>query len=310
MTGTAEESTTDFDVAGYLKRTRTVADRHLDRFLTRAEVGPEPIHEAIRYSVFAGGKRLRPALALATGEALEGRFDRLIHLACALEMIHVFSLIHDDLPAMDDDDFRRGKLTLHKKYDEAIAVLAGDALLALAFHTLAGMPPKSGRAGTDDDRLRVILLVSEATGSVGGMIGGQVADIRTQGHSFDQKELEYIHKSKTGSLIRASVLGAALLSDASSEESSALDSYATRVGLAFQIVDDILDIEGSTEQLGKTSGKDQAVRKATYPALHGIETSRKAVVELVDSAVEDLTILGTRADTLCELARFVSIRRF
>lgn len=297
---------TNSDVVSTMDRLRSGVDRHLDRFLPSEDTEPIVVHQAMRYSVFAGGKRLRPILALATGEALRGDGPTVVHLACALEMVHAFSLVHDDLPAMDDDDFRRGKPTLHKQFDEAIAILAGDALLNLAYATLAAMPADS--CGPEA-RNRVIGEVSRALGTESGMIGGQVVDIMTQGRRFDRDQLEYIHSSKTGALITASVECAALLSAASEDAVARMRAYGHTIGLAFQIVDDILDIEETTENLGKTPGKDQASQKATYPALFGLEASREEAERLIEKACVQVDFLGARGEFLRQLARFVTSRR-
>ena len=297
----------DFRIEEYLaQQTQTIND-YLDRFLPPVDFYPEVIHEAMRYSVLGGGKRIRPILALATGEALEGDFRKMIYLACALEMIHSYSLVHDDLPAMDDDDHRRGQLTTHKKFGEGIAILAGDALLSLAFQLLGEIPTDSRWAETN---LTVIHRICRAIGTSGGMIAGQTVDLTTQGKPFSRKELEYIHSSKTGALIQASVSAAALLSEASAEVRQRINAFGSNVGLAFQIVDDILDVEGSHEELGKTLGKDSLKQKATYPALYGVETSRKMVTKLVEEAIQELAFLGSRGEVLKALARFVSVRRF
>ncbi len=297
----------DFQIEKYLaQQTQTIND-YLDRFLPPADFYPEVIHEAMRYSVLGGGKRIRPILALATGEALEGDFRKMIYLACALEMIHNYSLVHDDLPVMDDDDYRRGQFTTHKKFGEGITILAGDALLSLAFQLLSEISTDSRWAETS---LAVIHRICRAIGTSGGMIAGQAVDLTTQGKPFSGKELEYIHSSKTGALIQASVFGAALLSEASAEACQRINTFGSNVGLAFQIVDDILDVEGSREELGKISGKDYLKRKATYPALYGVETSRKMVMKLVEEAVQELAFLGPRGEVLKALALFVSFRRF
>lgn len=308
MSTASRHHSEDVDIADFLGSQRKVIDDHLGLFLPAAEEAPPIIHEAMRYGVLNGGKRLRPVLAIAVGTALGVRFERLIHLACALEMIHAFSLIHDDLPAMDNDDYRRGQPTVHKRYGEAIAILAGDALLSLAFQTLSAMPSEDHAEGCK--QIEVLQLIARSAGSSGGMIGGQVADITTEGQDFDREQLESIHRAKTGALITASVEGAAILSSCSGAEVSRIRDFGRRIGLAFQVVDDILDVEGSTAELGKTSGKDQAVRKATYPALYGLEESRRMVRVLIESACDDVSFLGSRANILNELARFISIRRF
>ncbi|MFQ5929376.1 MAG: polyprenyl synthetase family protein [Acidobacteriota bacterium] len=304
-TSTVPES--GFSIEQYLNQKKQTLDQYLDDFLPAADSDPEIIHEAMRYSVFAGGKRIRPILALATGEALGGDFQELIYLACALEMIHTYSLIHDDLPAMDDDDYRRGQLTAHKKFGEGIAILAGNALLTLAFQRLAEIPTRSDEA---EIKLAVMRHICRAIGTARGMLAGQVMDLVTQSNPFSSEQLEQIHSSKTGALIQASVYCSALVSGASQEARKRLGAFGSSVGLAFQIVDDILDVEGSSRVLGKTPGKDDLNHKATYPAMYGLQTSRKIAAELVESAIQEISFLGPRADVLRELARFISVRRF
>ncbi|MDA2926875.1 polyprenyl synthetase family protein, partial [Acidobacteria bacterium AH-259-G07] len=291
----------------YLNQKKQAVDRYLDDFLPAVDSDPEIIHEAMRYSVFAGGKRIRPILALATGEALGGDFQKLIYLAGALEMIHTYSLIHDDLPAMDDDDYRRGQLTAHKKFGEGIAILAGNALLTLAFQRLAEIPTRSDEA---EIKLAVMHQICRAIGTARGMLAGQVMDLLTQGKPFSSEQLEQIHSSKTGALIQASVYCSALVSGAEEEARKRLGTFGSSVGLAFQIVDDILDVEGSSRELGKTSGKDDLNHKATYPAMYGLQTSRKIAAELVKSAIHEISFLGPRGEVLTELAQFISVRRF
>jgi geranylgeranyl diphosphate synthase, type II len=296
-----------FDIREYMARQKELVDAYLDNALPRADVYPEIIHEAMRYSVFAGGKRLRPILALATAETLGGQLQRIIPLACALELIHTYSLIHDDLPAMDNDDYRRGQLTCHKKYGEGMAILAGDGLLTLAFQLLAEIP---GDPALADVKVRVIHQVARAIGTSCGMVGGQVVDLATQGKRFSREQLNFIHSSKTGALIRVSIQTAALLCDADQGVRDALSRFGGKIGLAFQVVDDILDVEASSEQLGKTPGKDDIEGKATYPAMYGIETSREIASQLVGEAVQEIALLGPEGEVLRELAQFVSIRRF
>jgi geranylgeranyl diphosphate synthase type II len=290
----------------YLDRQKDTVDSCLDKFLPSEKVYPEIIHQAMRYSIFAGGKRLRPILAIATCEALAGQLSHILYLACALEMIHTYSLMHDDLPAMDDDDYRRGRLTAHKKFGEGVAILAGNGLLTLAFQLLAEIPNGGESA---EARLTVIHRICRAIGTSRGMIAGQIVDLATQGQPFSREELEYIHSSKTGALIGASVDCAAILCGASPVQREHLSHYGVGVGLAFQVVDDILDIEGSSTELGKTSGKDQKKEKATYPSLYGIEGSRNIAVELVDKAIEEIEFLGKRGESLRNLARLIVTRR-
>jgi len=257
--------------------------------------------EAMRYSLFAGGKRIRPVLALAACEAVGGRIESAIGLACALEMIHTYSMIHDDLPCMDDDDLRRGKPTNHKIYGEAMATLAGDALLTDAFKVLA----RSGDGGLPPALvLEVVAELAEAAGS-GGMVAGQAIDILSEGVPTDPTKLEYLHSKKTGALFLAAVRGGARLGGANEPQLERLSAYGRALGLAFQVTDDILDVEASTEQLGKRTHKDEARGKATYPALLGLEQSREFARSLVVRAHEELTSFGERAEALRRIASFV-----
>jgi geranylgeranyl diphosphate synthase type II len=259
----------------------------------------------MRYSVFAGGKRLRPVLVAAGAEAVGGTLEAVMPAACAVEMIHTYSLIHDDLPAMDNDDFRRGVPTSHKVFGEAIAILAGDALLTLAFRLLANSSPAGGEAG----RLRDMLIeVADAAGSA-GMVGGQVADIECEGKVAGAAIVDYIHTHKTAALIRASIRSGAILAGASAAELKALGVVGDSLGLAFQIMDDILDITATSEELGKTAGKDQAQQKATYPAVHGIEASRRRAQALVADAHAALAPFGERALPLRALGTFIIERK-
>ncbi len=291
-----------FDLDSYLAEHRASIDRYLGDIIPFGATHPQVIHEAMRYSVFAGGKRIRPILALATAQALAKPLEPMMPLAAALELTHTYSLIHDDLPALDDDDYRRGKPTLHREFGQGVAILAGNGLLNLAFHQLA--------AGSAKKTLRVIRLLSRAIGTLGGMIGGQVVDLLTQGKPYTSEDLQYIHESKTGALVHASVYCSAVLCDAEDEELAELSAFGARIGLAFQVVDDILDVEGSSHEMGKESGKDEAVSKATYPGLFGLAESKRIAGGLVDEAVQHLAVLGARGQILGELARFISVRRF
>lgn len=276
-------------------------DQALDRYLPGEQVKPGTIHEAMRYSVFAGGKRLRPVLFLASAEAVGGNSGSILPAACALELIHTYSLIHDDLPAMDNDDFRRGKPTSHKVYGEAIAVLTGDALLTLAFDLIAGC----GQAGVSPNVVvRTIKEISGAAGTL-GMIGGQVVDIQSENRSIDKDVLDYIHSHKTGALFRASVRAGALMGGGSDRQIDLLTEYAENLGLAFQITDDILDVEGNTEKLGKTVGSDIRKKKCTYPALYGLQESKELARNCVDRAILTLKNFGAKADILRYIARYV-----
>jgi geranylgeranyl diphosphate synthase type II len=296
-----------FDVEVYLCQARELVDEKLDTFLPPRRTYPQIVHEAMRYSVFAGGKRIRPALALGAGRVIGGDLQKLLYLACSLELIHTYSLVHDDLPAMDDDDYRRGKPTAHRKFGEGIAILAGNGLLTLAMKLLTEIPVDSEES---DIRTTLIREICTAIGTDRGLLGGQVVDLTTQGTSYTAEQLQYIHNAKTGALIRASVVCAALLSEADQPQVEHLRLFGNRVGLAFQIVDDILDIVGTKKELGKSTGRDEAEQKATYPALFGIAKSREKVESLILEAIEALNGFGSRAEPLIELARFVSVRRF
>jgi len=292
-------------VAAILAERRRQVDEALERWLPRQGDHPPKIHEAMRYSVFAGGKRLRPILALLACEAVGGSPEDAMPAAAALEMVHTYSLIHDDLPAMDDDDYRRGRRTCHRVYGEAIAILAGDALLTHAFQVLtdaagARLPP--------DGRLRIIAEIAEAAGSR-GMVGGQAMDILAEGCEIDRPTLLYLHTHKTGALIRASVRVGGIAGGAEEEQLQVLTRYAERVGLAFQIVDDILDIEGATAEMGKTAGSDLRRKKATYPAVMGLEESRRQAAHLLEEARDALRPLGEKGASLAALADFVGSRR-
>jgi geranylgeranyl diphosphate synthase type II len=289
----------------YLKERAEVVDQALERLLPPESRAPETIHKAMRYSVFAGGKRLRPVLVIAGAEAVGGRMDDVMPTACALELIHTYSLIHDDLPAMDNDDFRRGRPTSHKVFGEAMAILAGDGLLTLAFRLVAD----NWRPGMDPGVLRDVLVdVADAAGT-DGMVGGQVADLEAEGRQIGADMLDYIHLHKTAALIRTSIRVGARLAGASPAQLQALSVAGDDLGLAFQIVDDILDVTGTTEQLGKTAGKDQAQQKATYPAIHGLEASQARAARLVGEALQALAPLGPPAEPLRALARFIVERK-
>ncbi len=293
------------DVQLYLKERAAAVDQALERFLPPETEPPETIHRAMRYSVFAGGKRLRPVLVIAGAEAVGGHMDEVMAAAAALELIHTYSLVHDDLPAMDNDDFRRGRPTSHKVFGEAMAILAGDGLLTLAFRLLAD----SVAPGSDDGRLRAVLAdIADAAGTR-GMVGGQVADIEAEGKRVSPAVLDYIHLHKTAALIRTSLRVGAVLCGATAAQTRALGAAGDALGLAFQIVDDLLDVEGTTAELGKTAGKDEAQQKATYPAIHGVEASRARARHLVGEAERALAELGPRAEPIRALARFILERR-
>jgi geranylgeranyl diphosphate synthase type II len=294
------------ELGPYLEERRLLVDEALEQYLPQASDPPKEIHEAVRYSVFAGGKRLRPILILAATEAAGGQTEQALGAAAAIEMIHTYSLIHDDLPAMDDDDYRRGRLTCHKVYGEAMAILAGDALLTQAFILLSTEPAP---ANSDPDaRLRVIHEIALAAGSK-GMVGGQVVDMLQEDREIDLPTLTYLHEHKTGALIRVCLRVGGILASAGSEQMEALTRYGERIGLAFQIVDDILDLEGSLEVLGKQAGSDLRKKKATFPALLGIEESRRWAHRLVSEAQEAVAVFGDRGVALQAIAEFVVMRR-
>ena len=291
-------------ITHYLSRRAAEVNEWLDRLVPSETTPPEQLHRAMRYSLLAGGKRLRPALVLSAGEAFGAPADDLMPAACAIEMIHTYSLIHDDLPAMDNDDLRRGRPTCHKAFSEAVAILAGDALLTQAFRVLAADAPKRDA----ERQLRVIREVATAAGTVEALIGGQMADIESEGKEIDASTLEYIHRSKTGAMISASVVVGATIAGASEDQIERLREYGQRIGLAFQIADDILDVTSTSEQLGKTPGKDQAANKATYASIHGIPASQARARELVDEAIGIVSSLGLETHLLEEIARFIIAR--
>jgi geranylgeranyl diphosphate synthase, type II len=304
----------------FLHRGRALVDEALERWLAKPPACPAIVADAMRYSVFAGGKRLRPMLTLAAADAVSGArgFSRAeaiqlaLPAACAIEMIHTYSLIHDDLPAMDNDTLRRGRPTLHVVYGEGIAILAGDGLHAEAFALLA-REPVTEDAAINARKLRVIRMIGDAAGSM-GMVGGQAIDLQAAGQApgraltLDRDGLRAMHARKTGALIRASAGSGAVMAGASDDLVAAVDRYATDLGLAFQIVDDILDVEGSPEQLGKSPGKDAAGAKPTYPALFGLDRSRQLATECADRALATLAAAGLRDGQLAAIAQWVVTR--
>ncbi|OGW35775.1 MAG: polyprenyl synthetase [Nitrospirae bacterium GWC2_56_14] len=295
------------DLKQYLKERCQLVDAALDRYLPREDELPVSLHKAMRYSVFAGGKRVRPILMLAASETVGGSVNQALPAACAMEMIHTYSLVHDDLPAMDDDDFRRGNPTNHKVFGEAVAILAGDALLTQAFVLLSNAENLS--LVSPEQLLAVVQEISRCAGSH-GMVGGQVVDMESEGsREIDLATVQYIHTHKTGALIKASVKAGAILGGADEVSLAALTSYGEAVGLAFQIADDILDIEGTTEQLGKDAGSDQARGKATYPAIMGLSESKRRANELVGMALQFLARFDEKAEPLREIARYIVARQ-
>ncbi len=294
------------DLKAYLAERRGLVNRALDGYLPAVRGPAFRVTEAMRYSLFAGGKRLRPILCLAGAEAVGGDPGEVLPVACALEMIHTYSLIHDDLPAMDDDDLRRGKPTCHKQFDEATAILAGDGLLTLAFQVLGEAALQY--EGREAALLEVVRLLADAAG-YRGMVGGQMLDLLAEGRQVTLPELETIHRLKTGALLTAAVRSGALLGGASRGEVTLLTGYGEKFGLVFQITDDLLDVEGEAAEMGKATGMDAQRQKATYPALVGVEGARQWARRLVEQAVADLEPLGAPAAPLQELARYLLSRR-
>ena len=290
------------DAEVFLRSAAALVESYIERALPPVGGHVPRLAEAVRYSALGGGKRLRPALALGAAEACGGAPELALPVAAAVEMIHTYSLIHDDLPAMDDDDFRRGRPTSHKVFGEALAILAGDALLTQAFEVLAG-----DAAIAPERRLAIVREVA-AAGGPAGLVGGQVADLEGEGRDLTLPELEFIHARKTGALILASVRGGAIAAGAPPARLEALSEYARRLGLCFQIVDDLLDVEGDPAATGKGTGRDSTRRKATFPAVFGLEASRQRAAELVEEALAALAGFGAEADPLRALARFVGRR--
>ena len=287
-----------------LEEGQRLADAALERLLPPAAEHPSVIHRAMRHSVFAGGKRLRPILAMEGARLIAGNLpDGIADLGAALEMLHTYSLIHDDLPALDNDDLRRGQPTCHKAFGEAMAILAGDALQTRAYEVLARLRCPAER------RVRIIEEIAHATGTIEGMIGGQVMDLEAEHTRADAATLEYIHRSKTAALITASVVSGGICAGASEVQVGKLREFGRAVGVAFQIADDVLDVTQSSEQLGKTAGKDVASEKVTYPALFGIEESLRKADALVESGCAAVDSFGARAETLKALARFLVERK-
>ncbi len=288
-----------FDLGHWLDERTVLVHRTLDRLLPKETAKPATIHRAMRYSLFAGGKRMRPALTLAAAEACGGSVEDALPLACAVECIHTYSLIHDDLPAMDNDDFRRGKPTSHKVFGEGIAILAGDALLTQAFELVAkakGWPRHSHRD--------LVLELARASGSL-QLIAGQVADLEGEGRALDLRDLRYIHERKTSALLRCAVRLGGMSANGSTAQLRALTDFGGNIGLAFQVIDDILDVTQTTEQLGKTAGKDLTARKATYPAIVGLDRSRQIARRLTQRAFAALKPFKGRALALEALAHFL-----
>ncbi|MFZ0541179.1 MAG: polyprenyl synthetase family protein [Candidatus Sulfotelmatobacter sp.] len=287
-----------------LEQGQALTDAALDRLIPLETQPPESIHKAMRHSVFAGGKRLRPVLCIEAGRMIAGSLPQKIEeLGAALEMLHTYSLIHDDLPALDNDDLRRGRPTCHKVFGEALAILAGDALQTQAYEVLARLDCPA------EARVRIIEEIARATGTLDGMIGGQVVDLEAEHTHPTVEMLEYIHRAKTAALITASLVSGGLYAGAKEGEVKKLRAFGQSIGLAFQIVDDVLDVTQTSEQLGKTAGKDTAAQKVTYPALFGIEESERKADALVSAAFSELESFGERAEPLKELARYLVERK-
>jgi len=278
-------------------------DAALQRLLPPEATPPASIHKAMRYSVFAGGKRVRPILCLESARIFTEDVSAAMYPGCAIEFIHTYSLIHDDLPALDNDDLRRGKPTCHKQFGEAAAILAGDALLTLAFETIGNAPVGADR------RVKMLAEIATSAGTINGMVGGQVADIEAEGKAVGPEMLEYIHRSKTAALIRAAITAGALCAGAPDDDVARLRRFGETIGWAFQVTDDILDVEESSAALGKTAGKDIAQQKATYPAVFGLERSHEIAKELSEKAIAELNAYGAKATRLREIAEFLVYRR-
>jgi len=287
----------------FFEEDRLAVDAQLEKLMPAESAEPSAIHTAMRYSVFAGGKRIRPILCLEAARVFQADVAAALYPGCAIEFIHTYSLIHDDLPALDNDDLRRGKPTCHKKFGEATAILAGDALLTLAFETIAATSVSPER------RVAMVTEVASAAGTVNGMVGGQVADLEAEGKPVGPEMLEYIHRSKTAALIRASITAGALCMGAPPEDVARLRRFGETIGWAFQVTDDILDVEESSAALGKTAGKDVAQQKATYPSVFGLERSHQIAKELAGRGISELTAYGERADRLRAIAEFLVHRR-
>ncbi len=294
----------EMELKSYLAARQKEVDRALDRYLPKESAKPATIHKAMRYSLFAGGKRLRPILCLAAAEACGGKLEHALPLACAVECIHTYSLIHDDLPSMDNDDFRRGRPTCHKAFGEGMAVLAGDALLTVAFEIAANVKtPK---------RYELREIFREISSGAGSrkLIAGQVADLEAEGKNIDRSQLRYIHENKTAALLTTAVRLGAMSANASARQLAAITEFGRALGLAFQVIDDILDVTQTSEKLGKSAGKDVAAKKATYPAVIGLEKSRVEAKRLTSRAESALAPLGSRAVRLREIASYLLAREY
>ena len=288
----------------YLAARQRSIDRALDRFLPKEDVAPSTIHRAMRYSLFAGGKRLRPILCLAAAEACGGKISDALPLASAMECIHTYSLVHDDLPSMDNDDFRRGRATCHKIFGEGIAILAGDGLLTVAFEIAARAKPTRRYSMT-----QIIREIASAAGSC-KLIAGQVADLEAEGQPADRSLVRYIHENKTAAMLTTSVRLGAMSANAETKKLRAMTKFGRSLGLAFQVIDDILDVTQTSEKLGKSAGKDVAAQKATYPAVIGLDASRAEARRLTNAAQRALNSFGTEAKRLQEIANYLLDREY
>ncbi|MGD0918797.1 MAG: polyprenyl synthetase family protein [Thermodesulfobacteriota bacterium] len=297
------------DIKRYLEEKKGIVDAALETYFPKEMELPSILHKAVRHSLFAGGKRVRPILSIAAFEAVGGEGSGVLPFACALEMIHTYSLIHDDLPAIDNDEYRRGKPTCHKAFGEAVAILAGDGLLTEAFKLMTDPATQQGLRCDAKLVLNMIHEVTQAAG-VSGMVGGQVADIQSEGKEVDLPTVVYIHTHKTGAMILVSIRLGATLGGAKEQTLKAFTRYGERIGLAFQIADDILNVEGKTALLGKKTGGDLSKGKATYPSLLGLDESKRRAKELVEMAVNDMTPFGPEADPLREIAHFIVSREY
>jgi geranylgeranyl diphosphate synthase type II len=292
------------NLKAYLTSRRRAVDRALDRFLPKENVVPTTIHKAMRYSLFAGGKRLRPILCLAAAEVCSGKSAAALPLACAMECIHTYSLVHDDLPSMDNDDFRRGRATCHKVFGDGVAILAGDALLTIAFEIASRAKPVRRYSMTD-----FLREIASAAGSR-KLIAGQVADLEAEGKQTSREELRYIHENKTAAMLTASVRLGAMSANANEKQLRAITKFGRALGLAFQVIDDILDVTQTSEKLGKSAGKDVTAHKATYPAVIGLDASRAEARRLTAAAQSALSIFGKEAGPLRELANYLLVREY
>jgi geranylgeranyl pyrophosphate synthase len=288
----------------FFARCARLVDECLENLIPTAQTEPKKLHEAVRWSLFAGGKRFRPALCIAVGEAFGAETEKLLPAAAAIEMIHTYSLVHDDLPAMDDDDLRRGRKTCHVKFDEATAILAGDVLQTLAFQTIA-----EDKNSSTEIRVKLIADLAKAAGTPFGMVAGQQFDLEAEGKTISIEQLECIHHNKTGAMILFSAKAGAIIAGADANESNAIANYASHLGLLFQITDDLLDVTQTTEVLGKTAGKDTRAKKATYPAVYGLEETRRLAEKVHAAACKDLEKIERETILLREIADFILRRK-